>query len=216
VSIDQKSFVAAITASAAIFFAAGCQTTASERAANTAESLNTLQAEIKKANDALGVSVTSLDDLVQNPKPDLKPQYDAFSKAMDNLDGQLAVVKKTSETMKTEGKAYFAAWEEESKTMSSPEMQQYSEERRSKLNEHYESIKTEVARISEIGKPLMESLRDTRKVLSMDLTATGVSLAKGPAEKAKASAAELKGEIDKLTANLDAVAKQLAAPAPKK
>jgi hypothetical protein len=201
---------AVLAACASIFVSAGCRTTGTQRAEMAAQSLGDLQAEIKTAGEKLNVSVVALNELVKNPQSDLKPQYDAFTKSMDALEGQINSVKSRSETMKARGKEYFAAWEESSKSLSSPEMKEYSEERRAKLNETYEAIKANVARIAEVGKPLMDSLRDTRKFLSFDLTANGIAAATPTAEKANADAATLKTELEKLMKEIDDVAKILA------
>ena len=210
--IRARHIVAALAAGILIFQVAGCKTTGTERAARASESLAALQAEIQKTSDQLGVSVTALDDLVKNPNPDLKPQFDTFSKAMEVLEAQIAATRSRSEAMKARGKEYFTAWEEDSKALSSQEMREYSMERRSQLNATYDTIKAEVQSVGELGKPLMDALRDTRRVLSMDLTPAGLDLAKGPAEKATASAAELRTEIEKLQKDLDGVAKLLAPP----
>lgn len=96
-NIGVMKYAALLAASATIFFAGGCKTTGTERAAKAAESLEAMQAEIGKANDQIGVSVAALNDLVKSPKEDPKPQYVAFTTAMDALDAQLEALKSRSE-----------------------------------------------------------------------------------------------------------------------
>jgi hypothetical protein len=211
-----KNIAAVLAASALLSISAGCRTTGTERAAKAAESLNVLQAEIGSANEKLGLSVAALNDLVKNPQSNLRPQYETFSKSLEALDAQIASVRSRAETMKARGKEYFTAWEETSKSLSSPEMQEYSQGRRAQLGASYESIQTEVARIGELGKPLMAALRDTQKVLSLDLTPSGLDLAKAPSEKANVDAAALKVEVEKLQKDLQDVAKLLAPDAKSK
>ena len=214
--IGAMKSAALLAACATIFLAAGCKTTGTERAAKAAESLEALQADIQTAADRLGASVTALNDLVKSPKEDPKPQFVAFTTAMDALEAQLGVVRNRKEAMKARGQEYFKNWEESSKTLSSPEMKQYSEERRGQLGKIYDDIKAEIDRANELGKPLMTSLRDTRTFLAMDLTASGLALAAKPAEKANTDAEALKVEVEKLRNSLDEVARLLAPPAPKK
>jgi chromosome segregation ATPase len=189
---------------------AGCKTTGTERAEMAAQSLEALQADITKTNQQLGVTLTSLNDLVKNPKEDLKPQYQTFTKAMDGLEAQVASLKSRSEAMKARGREYFKAWEESSKTVNDPDMKAHSEERRAKLETRFEEVKTNLGATVDQGKKLMDSLRDMRRYLSLDLTANGLKLAAGPAEKATADAKELQADVDTITKKLDEVAKTLS------
>ena len=190
--------------------AAGCKTTGTERAEMAAQSLEALQTDINKTNQQLGVTVAALDDLVSKPKEDLKPQYDTFTKSMDALEAQIAAVKSRSEAMKARGREYFKAWEESSQTVNDPDMKAYSEERRAKLETRYEEVKTNLGATVDQGKKLMDSLRDLRRYLGLDLTANGLKLASGPAEKAKADAKDLQANVDTITKKLGEVAKLLS------
>ena len=213
--------VAVLAACTVLGLSVGCKTTGTERAAQAAGSLQALRAEVQKAEGLLNGAVTSLDDLVNNPKQDLNPQYKAYSDSMDALEAQLGVVRAQAETMKARGQAYFEAWEAQSQEIKTEELKAHSDERRAKLNAHYDEVKAEMQRIADLSKPVITALKDTKTVLGLDLTPAGLKLAAPQVTKAQDAAAELKVEVEKLGKCLDDVAVILspaavkpAAPAP--
>jgi hypothetical protein len=199
-------------------FVAGCSTTGPQRAERASSSLEGMRAEIQKTADLLDGSVATLNDMVDNPKPDLKPQYEAYTKSITALDAQLALVRGRADEVKARGLDYFDTWKKQSEDISNPELKQHAQDREAKLRERFEVIRTELTKLGESSKPLLTSLRDVQTLLSLDLTPQGVQSVAEPAKKAKENLATVKEEAAKVREQVNEVAKILspAASAPAK
>src|SRR5438105_14376537 len=94
----------------------GCMSTGYNKSDAAARSLESASAEVQAQSHALEVTVATLSDLINNPSSDFKPQFIAFSKA---LDGLVASAKSNEAAEKRIGQKsgeYFQAWDEELST----------------------------------------------------------------------------------------------------
>ena len=193
---------------------AGCSTTGPERAARAAASMETVKAEVEKVNGQIDVTLAALNDLVSKPQENLKPQFDAYTQAVKELEAQAKLVGQRADDMRASGAAYFEAWEKSSTEITNPELRQHSEQRHAKLQQSFQTISEEYTQSQEKFGPFLASLADIQKLLSMDLTSNGLTLVTDLVKKANADGAAAKEEIEAVAKELGNVARLLAPPAP--
>ena len=208
-----RFFKSAILLSVAAFFGAGCSITGRERAARTSSSMEQMKSEIQKLDDLLEAAVEKLNDMVENPKPDLKPQYEEYTKAVTDLDAQLALVRARAEEMRQKGLAYFDTWKEKMQEVKNPELKQHALDREQKLRAEFTAIKDEVENLRKKSGPLITALRDVQTLLSLDLTPKGVESVADAAKKAREQLAAVREDARKVLEGLKRVA-TLISPAP--
>jgi len=188
---------------AAVATAYGCAATQGEQASLAAESMQKTQVEVQKVSDQIDVTLKALNDLVEKPQANLRPQYEAFTGTIDGLKAQAALVKKRADDMREQGTAYFKDWEKDPGAPISPE-----------LKASYANIAGEFTKARDAFNPFLDSLADTQKLLGMDLTGTGVVSVIGLAKEANANAQEVKARLQAVSKELDTVAKLLAPAKP--
>jgi hypothetical protein len=171
---------------AGVLLAAGCSS--GPDAAATANSMERLNLETAKVNDAIDKAVSSLKALVESPGDNLRGSYDEYSKSVTALEGQAEVVRTRADEMKARGEEFFKDWEEGSGTGLSAETQ-------GKLNAGYAKIKEQMISAKDAFTPFLSSLKDVRSMLGLDLTAKGLENAAPIATKARDNAAVVKARI---------------------
>src|SRR5947209_7911144 len=102
-----QSIAMRVVVVAAIAACYGCGPTAK----TTVESMTVFGNETAKAKDSIDNSVRSLDTLVNSQPADLKNNFDAYSKAVADLDDQSKVVKGNADKMRSNGDVFFKEWE---------------------------------------------------------------------------------------------------------
>lgn len=185
---------------------AGCSTTPADRAGAAASSMRETQAEIDKVSTCLDAALAALDDIATNPKADLKPQYEIYSKAVDDLDAQAALVGKRAQDMRSKGDAYFAGWEKDTMDVSNPEIKEQAEARRAKLKDEYAKVTTAFEETKAALDPLLTSLKDVKSILKLDLTDAGLEMAADEVRTAKKAAVTVEAKIAAASAELGVLA----------
>jgi len=188
-------FTLALTAA----IAAGCASTGNDRAASTAKSLAKSSDMILVGNALIDQTLAALNDLVSNPNPDLRKQFDTFNSSVSDLNSIDKDVTSKSEEMKTEGADYFANWDKEIAQIQNEDIRHRSQARKqevaanfARISQHYDETKTAF-------EPFMSDLHDVQKFLSTDLTAGGLVSIKDIAAKATRDAVPLKESLASLS-----------------
>ncbi|HEX4794722.1 MAG TPA: DUF2959 family protein [Humisphaera sp.] len=177
---------------AAIAACYGCGPTAK----TTVESMTVFGNETAKAKDSIDNSVRSLDTLVNSQPADLKNNFDAYSKAVSDLDDQSKVVKANADKMRSNGDVFFKEWEGSS---------DISPERRSQLSASYDKIKQDMAGAKDAFGPFMASLKDIQSYLSLDLSVKGINSMAPMVAKAKDNSNQVKSQLDDVLMQLNSV-----------
>ena len=108
--------------------------------------------------------------------------------------------------MKAQGQGYFKQWESELGEVNNPEIRKLAEERRTKLQQTFESIRQYTEPLRAQFGPWMSDLTDLQKYLSNDLTIGGVEAAKSLFNKTQLGGLEVQKSMDALVAELNTVA----------
>ncbi len=153
----------------------GCATTGMERSTATVNSIDDVDAEIRKMITNVDVTAASLDSLIKSESAGLKRSFDSYSDNLAKLDAQGKLVLKRVAEMRSNSKEYFAEWEKQGDTYTNPKIRQLSEERRTKLAEIYTQVPIAGAGIEESYQSYLTNLKEIHRYLSNDLTSNGVS-----------------------------------------
>jgi hypothetical protein len=188
-----------VVLAAALVVASGCSSTPTAK--ETVDSMSAFGNDIAKAKDSIDHTLKALETLVSTQPSDIKANFDAYSKAVADLDEQAKVVRADAETMKAKGDAYFTEWE--GNTSISPD-------RRTELTSSYAKIKDDMALAKEEFLPFQASLKDIQSYLSLDMSLKGVNSMSGMVGKAKESGAAVKSRLDDVLARLNSVRGMLA------
>jgi chromosome segregation ATPase len=180
----------------------------------TGKSLQESADKIAAGQGKIDVTLASLNDLVNNPQPDLRPQYSKFSDNVDDLDSSAKDVKDTVTTMRERGKKFIAQWEEQSAQIQNENIRNLSSQRKQEVADKLMAVKTSYAKAEMAFKPLMSDLRDIQKYLSTDLTTGGIAAIKPTAAKVSTDADNLKGPLADLTSQFKDLGVSMSAVKP--
>lgn len=195
----KKLIVSLFAAAVAAGFVTGCATNNYNKSADTGAALTKSADMITKGSAQIDSSLAALNDLVSNPQPDLRNQYQAYVAAVDALDATSKNVASENEAMKTEGAAYFDEWDKEIATIQNEDIRSRSEARRSEVAARFVRISAQYDETRNAFLPYMSDLRDVQKYLSNDLTSGGLAAIKDVAAKATADAAPVKESLASLS-----------------
>jgi hypothetical protein len=187
------------TLATAVGLITGCASDNYKNSASTAASLNQASGMITKANTHIDESLADLNDLVANPAPDLRKQFDRFNHALDELGVSSKDIACKDGEMKSQGADYFAKWDKESARIQNEDIRSRSETRRSEVSARFNRIGQQYNETEIAFQPFLSDLRDVQKFLSTDLTAGGLAAIKDSAAKAARDAVPLKESLAKLS-----------------
>ncbi len=189
----------------------GCKTANYKQADKTGEGIATFRSEILNGKKAIDQTVAALDQVAASAATDPRKAYEQYTKSVANLESTANKVRKRSEDMQAQGKAYFAQWEQQLAEVKNPEIQQLATQRKAKLNETFENIKNVAEPLKAKFEPWMSDLKDLQTYLGNDLTVSGVDAAKPLFKKTKASGLEVQQSMDALVAELNTIAATITA-----
>ena len=177
----------------------GCATDNYHKSANTAAALTQSSGMITKGNTLIDESLAGLNDLVSNPYPDLRKQFEKFNNAVNQLSLTSRDIASKAREMKSQGALYFAKWDKESAQIQNEDIRSRSETRRNEVASRFDRISRQYDETTTAFHPFMSDLRDVQKFLSTDLTAGGLAAIKDTAAKATTDAVPVKEALARLS-----------------
>jgi len=181
---------------------AGCASTPYHKGDAAAVSLQNAASEVQGQSRALEVTMGSLDDLVNKPEPDLKPQYKRFSKSLDNLAGYARRNERSQARVRNKSGDYFEAWDKELATVNYETIRTHGQERKTEVINSFNSVNKRYHEAQDAMGPLLSYLYDVRKVLDYDLTPGGIEAVKPLVGKARENADRVQLALGRLTTEL--------------
>jgi Protein of unknown function (DUF2959) len=181
---------------------AGCASAPYHKGDVAAVSLQNASSEVQGQSRALEMTMGSLDDLVNKPEPDLKPQFKRFSKSLDNLAGYARRNERSQARVRDKSAAYFEAWDKQVATMNYETIRTQSQERKTEVINSYNSVNRRYRESQDAMGPLLSYLYDVRKVLDTDLTPGGIEAVKPLVSKARENADRVQLALGRLTTEL--------------
>src|ERR1051325_7969749 len=188
----------------ALLSLAGCSSTPYRKGDAAAMSLQDASSEVQGQSRALEVAMGTLDDLVNKPEMDLKPQFKRFSKAVDTLAAYARRNNRSEARVSRKSAAYFEEWNKQLASMNYDVVRERSQARKNEVTKYLDSVDQRYREAQDAMGPLLSYLYDVRKALDNDLTPGGVESIKPIAGKARENADKVQLALGRLTTELTA------------
>jgi hypothetical protein len=205
--IQSESFLKAaqiFTFALAVACLAGCASAPYKKGDAAAISLQDAASDVQGESRSLEITMGTLDDLVNKPEPDLKPQFKRFSKALDTLAASVKRNERAQAHVSHKTGIYFDAWNKQLATMNYEVVRSRSEARKAEVTNYLDSVTKRYQESQDAMGPLMNYLYDVRKALDFDLTPNGVDSIKPIVAKARENADKVQLALGRLTSELTA------------
>jgi outer membrane murein-binding lipoprotein Lpp len=210
-SIKYLSLVASVAAMALL---AGCASSGYQKGDQTAANIQAASDQIAALPGLIDKTVTSLNDIVQKPAADLRPQYKSFVENLTAVQANAKSVADTRRAMAEKDKEFFAKWDEQLAQIKNEDIKARSQSRKEEVKKNLLAIKRSYAEAEMAFKPFMNDLKDVQKYLSVDLTTGGVASIKDTVGRVTQNAAPLKVSIGKLADDFKALGVSMSSVTP--
>jgi hypothetical protein len=192
--------IIALTSTALALVLTGCASANYQKGEAAASGLKDAAAKVETGEKKVDETLGAMNDLVQNPQADLRPQYKRFSSGVDGLGALAKHVKQSFESTSARSKSYFAQWEKEAAAIRNEDLRAQSTARKAEVSTALENVKRLYAETEIAFQPFMSDLRDIQKYLGTDLTTGGVAALRNTAAKATANGTKVKDSLNHLAA----------------
>ena len=196
---------------------AGCQTAGYKKSDAAARDAQSCVALTQAVSTNLEAATGALNDLVNQPAGDAKPQFLRFSAALDRLVSSAKRADAGIARLGRKQAAYLQAWEKEIASIQDQDIRNRSETRKAEVNAQIIAANRQSDEARSARQPLMGYLQDIRNALSTDLTRPGlvavqpwVINANESARKTQTALAQSATEWDVLSARLSSARVQEA------
>lgn len=182
----------------------------SKASTKSVDSLNAVLKEVQKARDQVQRSMDSLNALTSGGDANLAKNYKAFAKEVDGLTKTSETAKSRAEDMKARREAYLAEWDRKKQEVSSPEIQAHMQARAEQVKATFESLQPAGEALRQAFPPFLTELQDIEKMLSVDLSASGVAAAAPIGQKAVENGNVILQSLDTYLTTLTQIRDQVA------
>ena len=183
-------------------FSAGCHTVGYDKSDATAQSYKAAAAEVQTQSRALETTMAALQDLLNKPAGDLRPQFEWYKISLDRLVDAAERTEKTGHAMRKKGADYLETWNRELATMTYEYVRKSSETRRVEVGQDLDAINQRYEESANVVGPLIAYLEDIRRALSTDLTPGGLAAVKGIVTNAQENAGKVQAVLASLSTDL--------------
>jgi uncharacterized protein YukE len=150
-----------------------CTTSAPDRSARTAKTLDSLQQDSTKARLQIDAVVTSLDALLNAPSDHLRAAYDKYDANVKQMKDYAAAIHDDDADLQKNSDAYLRQWQKDASSVSNPELRAIAEQRRNEIADKYRTMSTAHSAAALSFSSFLRDIDDIRKVIGNDLTPTG-------------------------------------------
>ena len=175
---------------------AACQSGGHQDVEATSSRMDALKTNAETLKSEASAAASSLADLVAKADTDPKPAFDKYTKDAKAVESSYNAAATRLADVRTEAGKLFKAWEERAKTITDPDLQKRSEERRENLRKSLEEVGSTTQGALDETKAFVATNTDLVKYLGQDLTPAGI---KGVSDKSKAqtkAAESIGGKLD--------------------
>ncbi len=209
-----KPFLPLAVLAASLPLFAGCASSGYQKAGKTSTSLQATAHGIDHALVPLDNVVAALSDLVNNPQPDITPQFKKYSTAVNKLESLADDVRDHATGMRAQGAAYFKNWDLELAKIQNEDIHSRSLDRKNTVAAQFERVRVSYARTTTEFTPFMSDLKDIRTALATDLTAGGLTSIKGLSTRANEKVLPLRESLIGLSTDFRSLGVALSTATP--
>lgn len=189
-----------------------CATSAPDRAAKAASSLDVMQQNSSKARAQIDTVLSSLDTLLNAPADRLREAYDRYDKDVKKMNEYADAIRENDTDLRKNGNTYLAQWQRDASNVSDPELRALAEQRRDQVAQSSKSMRSTLTSAAGSFEAFLRDINDIHKVIGNDLTPTGQANVKQTtvAQTAQSEGARVKTAIHEAEAAIDGLRSQIA------
>jgi hypothetical protein len=188
----------------ALLLVCGCASTNYHRGDAASQSLRKASREIQAESYSIDNTLAALDDLVNKPAVDLKPQFARFNTSLDRLVAASNRAQKAADVAHKKSAEYFQSWDKESAAIKFEAVRDQSVSRKTQVSNEFHTVDQRYRENQAVMEPLISYLQDIRTALSTDLTAGGIQSVKPLADNAEQNARKVQVALARLSDDLSA------------
>ncbi len=158
--------------------------------------------EINTENRAIDATMNALDDLVNKPAADLRPQFARFNAALNWLEDSSKRAENAANEADKKSEEYFQTWDKQMANIHYEAVRDQSVSRKTQVSDELNTVDQRYHQNQAVVEPLIAYLRDIRTSLSVDLTAGGIASVKPLAENAEQNARKVQSALAQLSGDL--------------
>jgi len=174
------------------------------------DSVNSVIKEVTKIRDQVHGALESLNALTSGAETKLPKRFKDYSKHVATM----AKAQKTTigrvEDMKARHEAYLKEWEKEMESVTNPEIKAHMEQRQEEVRKTLESAKPAGEQAREAFAPFLLNLQEIQRMLSLDLSPSGVAAAAPIAQKATSEGNKVLAALDTRISALTTIKAQVS------
>ena len=176
---------------------AACATSAPDRAARTASSLDVMHQNSAKARGQIDTVLASLDTLLNAPADRLREAYDRYDRDVKRMNEYADAIRENDRDLRKNGNTYLAQWQRDASDVSDPELRAIAEQRRRQIAEATQAMRSTLTSTAGSFEAFLRDINDIKKVLGNDLTPTGQASVKqtAVAQSAQSEGARVKSAL---------------------
>jgi hypothetical protein len=186
----------------AFALAVGCRSTGYRKGDAAGKSLREAAAEVQTESQAIDVTLNALNDLVNKPAVDVKPQFHRFSAALNHLMESAKQTERTRERMELKSAEYFDAWDKQVAGINYGIIREHSENRKTDVTNRFHLVNSRYEEAQAVVRPLITYFNDIRKALSVDLTTAGLESVKSIVGNADQNSRKVQTALARLAEDL--------------
>jgi hypothetical protein len=192
----------AATLALALLCAAGCRTTGYKKSDVAARSFQKAAMEVQAETREIEATLEALNDLVNSPEADLKPQFERFSKALERLTEAAEQTDGTRQRMEEKSIEYLAVWDEKVAGIHYGKVREQTDARRAEVTNRFHTVNERYVEAQGVVWPLITYFNDIRTALSVDLTTAGLNSVKEIVSNAGENARKVQTALGRLSDEL--------------
>jgi hypothetical protein len=192
----------------------GCASTGYKKSDAAAESLQDAAVQVQAESIAIDSTVATLNDLINNPASDLKPQFERYNEALGRLVALEDRNEKAASRASHKSVAYFDAWDKQLGNIEYESIRNKSLSRKGEVKDRFNTVNSRYHEAQQAVQPLISYFDDIRIALSTDLTAGGLESVKTIALNAEDAARKVQMALSHLSDELAASGTEMSSTLP--
>jgi hypothetical protein len=182
---------------AVLLLVSGCATSAPDRSARTASTLESMQQNSMKARQQIDAVSSSLEALLSAPPEKLRTAYDRYDRDVNKMNEYAQAIRDNDSDLRKNGGSYLNQWQKDASSVSNPELRAIAEQRRNEIGDKSRAMSSTIATAAQSFAAYLRDIEDIRKVIGNDLTPTTQANVKGTpvAQSAQQEGEQVKGAL---------------------
>ena len=192
----------------------GCKNTGYRRSNRASANLESSAYRIESAALRFDSALAALDQLIQRPAQDLRPQFSQLSGEVKAAESLPLAIDVADRDMQSNSDAYFETWDKELTTIQNEFILAKSRTRKLEVLSEFNEARRHCAEVRTKLSPVLNDLKDVRNFLESDLTAGGRAAISDEAARLGQAASPVRESVTRLVDELRALSSATSSRTP--